>query len=130
MKSLASDFQGLSISIPRCYFNSVELCTCSLQGFCDASIGAYAAVVYLKIIAGTEVSVKFVASMTRVSPVNKQTIPRLELLSAYLLAKLITAVSGALELRYLNSPASQIPRYPYIRYKVLRVEIIRPNQSQ
>ena len=82
-----------------CYFNSVErsLSTCSLQGFCDASTGAYAAVVYLKIIAGTEVSVKFVASKTRVSPVNKQTIPRLELLAALLLAKLITAISDALE---------------------------------
>ena len=98
-KSLASNFQGISISIPRCYFNSVErsLSTCSLQGFSDASTGAYAAVVYLKIVAGTEVSVKFVASKTRVSPVNKQTIPRLELLAALLLAKLITAISDALE---------------------------------
>ena len=36
---LTSSFQGVSISIPRCYFNSVgrEFSTCSLQGFCDAS---------------------------------------------------------------------------------------------
>ena len=98
-KSLASSFQGLSISIPRCYFASVDrsLSTCSLQGFCDASTGAYAAVVCLKVVAGTVVTVKFIASKARVSPVSKQTIPRLELLSALLLAKLIAAVSAALE---------------------------------
>ena len=40
---------------------------------------------------------KFVVSKTRVSPVGKQTIPRLELLSALLLAKLITATIAAIE---------------------------------
>jgi len=38
-----------------------------------------------------------VASKTRVAPVNKQSIPRLELLSTLLLAKLISSVSVALE---------------------------------
>ena len=35
---------------------------------------------------------KFVAAKTRVSPLGRVTIPRLELLSALLLAKLITSV--------------------------------------
>lgn len=97
--ALISNFQGMSISIPRCYFHFLDRSpsTCSLQGFCDASTGAYAAVVYIKIEAECGSSVKFVASKTRVSPVGKQTIPRLELLSALLLAKLITSVSAALE---------------------------------
>ena len=64
---------------------------------CDASTRAYAAVVYLRIEAGSETSVRFVASKTRVSLVGNQTIPRLELLSALLLARLITTVSTALE---------------------------------
>ena len=58
----------------------------SLQGFCDASSGAYAAVVYLKIKNSTESIVNFVACKTCVAPTSKQSIPRLELLSALLLA--------------------------------------------
>ena len=42
-------------------------------------------------------SVEFVAAKTRVSPAGGQTIPRLELLSALLLAELITSVLTALK---------------------------------
>ena len=69
----------------------------SLHGFCDASIGAYAAVVYLLMKTDTNHYVKFITSKTRVSPIHGQTIPRLELLSALLLAKLITSVTHSLE---------------------------------
>ena len=41
--------------------------------------------------------VKFITSKTRVSPIHGQTIPRLELLSALLLAKVITSVTHSLE---------------------------------
>ena len=41
--------------------------------------------------------VKFVASKTRVSLLKKVTIPRLELLSALLLARLITSVTNAIK---------------------------------
>ena len=67
------------------------------MGFCDALAGAYAAVVYLRIEGSAGITVNFVVSKTRVSPVNKQSIPRLELLSSLLLAKLISSVSTALE---------------------------------
>lgn len=98
-KSLVSNFQGVTTSIPRCYFNLSERSstTCSLQGFCDASSGAYAAVVYMKIESETGNTVNFVAAKTRVAPANKQTIPRLELLSTLLLANLINNVSMALK---------------------------------
>ena len=93
-RSLVSNFQA--ISIPRCYLSSSEDTTNQLIGFCDASANAYAAVVYLRRGTG-EGSVSFVAAKTKVSPVgNKQTIPRLELLSALLLARLIVTVSIAL----------------------------------
>lgn len=68
--------------------------TCTLQGFCDASTGAYASVVYIKIEANNGSSV---AAKTSVSPLGKQTIPRLELLSALLLAKLVVSVRTAIE---------------------------------
>ena len=67
---------------------------CSLHGFCDASAAAYAAVVYL--CAGQDLC-HFVASKTRVLPLTKQTIPRLELMSCLLLARLITHVLAALQ---------------------------------
>ena len=42
------------------------------------------------------VEVKFVVAKTRVAPLTSQTIPRLELLSAFLLSKLITSVIDSL----------------------------------
>ena len=98
-RQLVSGFQGITTSISRCYFVFLakESSQCSLQGFCDASSGAYAAVVSLKIKNSTESIVNFVACKTCVAPTSKQSIPRLELLSALLLARLIDSVSSALE---------------------------------
>ena len=97
--SLLSGFKGVVTSIPRCYVWSVteEASRCSFHGFCDASLGAYAAVVYVKIETPCGITTSFVASKTRVAPVSKQTIPRLQLLSALLLANLITTVTDALK---------------------------------
>ena len=67
-----------------------------LHGFSDASVGAYAAVVYLKIRTPQETVVHLIASKTRVAPVHSETIPRLELLVALLLARLISTISKAL----------------------------------
>ena len=76
----------------------------SLCGFCDASLSAYAAVVYL--VAQTDVGqfVKLVVSKTRVAPLQSQTIQRLELLSALLLARLISSVSDCLSHLLLLAP--------------------------
>ena len=97
-KLLVSNFEGVTMSVPRNYFWSVkkEESVCSLQGFCDASSAAYAAVVYIKVEANCGNAVNFIASKTRVAPLDKQTIPRLELLSALLLANLVATISNAL----------------------------------
>ena len=71
--------------------------TVSLKGFCDASLKAYAAVVYIECHTGTEVSRRFVCAKSRIAPLKKITIPRLELLSALLLSRLITTVQEALK---------------------------------
>ena len=63
-----------------------------LVGFCDAYLRAYVAIVYVL----SDDSCMFVASKTRVAPLKTQTIPRLELLGALLLAKLITSVRDSL----------------------------------
>ena len=69
----------------------------SLQGFCDASLLAYGAVLYLKIDTDAGSHVRLLSAKTRVSPVQTQTIPRLELLGALLLAKHVVNVTSALK---------------------------------
>ena len=97
--SLVTDLQeSQPISLPRSYLADIyqAVDTYSLCGFCDA-FNAYAAVVYLVIKTSTGHSVRFVVSKTRVAPVKAQTIPRLELLSALLLARLMAIVAQGLE---------------------------------
>ena len=66
----------------------------------DASECAYAAVMYLRTVYvdGT-VSISLIASKTRVSPVKKQSIPRLELLGALILARLADTILKQLPLQ-------------------------------
>lgn len=88
--------------IPRYIFfdiaeNSANLIS-NLIGFCDASSKAYAAVVYLRFRNESDgrVNSRLVTAKTRVAPVSvTMTIPRLELLSALLLSKLIVSVQEA-----------------------------------
>ena len=87
-----------TFTTPRCYLDGTtdgKVISYQLCGFCDASCKAYAAVVYLQMSAGCKV--QFVASKTRVAPLKSQTIPRLELLSAVLLARLMSSITQAIE---------------------------------
>lgn len=93
----------------------------SLYGFCDASKKAYAAVIYLVVRTSTQAHVQFVVSKTRVAPVQSQTTPRLELLSALLLARLMSTTVDALSsllkldpLRYYSD--SQVALYWICRH--------------
>ena len=74
--------------IPRCYFSKeAHIISMELHGFCDASEQAYTAVIYLHMMdldGGIQVSL--VTSKTKVAPIKRLTIPRLELCGAYLLA--------------------------------------------
>ena len=88
------------ICIPRWYQRNLSIdehVKWTLHGFSDASTHAYAAVVYLQSWSGDERKSVFVASKSRVAPVSEQTVPRLELLGALLLARLIKNVYTALE---------------------------------
>ena len=89
------------IMVPRCSFCGVrdETPNYCLYSFCDASITAYAAVVYLVEEAEGRRCSSFVTSKTRVAPLKALTIPRLELLSAVLMARLLTSVSESLSTR-------------------------------
>ena len=88
------------LQLPRHYFGAVSGSQAQLYGFCDASNAAYAAVVYIVESSGDHNIPSFVVSKTRVSPLKAQSIPRLELMSALLLARLITNVADTLAPRY------------------------------
>ena len=80
--------------IPRCYFvrQPVDI---QLHGFSDASERAYAAVVYVRsTYSDGQVEVRLVASKSRVAPIKRQTIPRLELLGALILARLVNKLKS------------------------------------
>ena len=86
-----------SVKIPRCYYLAGETMVLNqIHGFSDASEQAYAAVVYVRsVYCSGNISVSLVASKTRVAPLKRQTIPRLELLGANVLARLVNCVASS-----------------------------------
>ena len=68
-----------------------------LHGFSDASQSAYAAVVYIKSSSGKETASNLIMCKSRVAPQKKLSIPRLELMGALLLARLMAAVVAYLK---------------------------------
>jgi hypothetical protein len=88
------------IQAPRCVLEKidrVDVRPVELHGFADASYTAYGANVYLVLTTSNGVTAQLLASKTRVAPLKKETIPRLELLAALTLAKLMKPVSDALD---------------------------------
>lgn len=95
-KTIVDDLMsGQPITLPRCMRNVTQK-KCRLYGFCDASTKAYAAVIYLVREAEDHKYSSFIVAKTRVAPLKTQTIPRLELLSAVLLARLVWNVTESL----------------------------------
>ena len=77
--------------LPRYYFpKNVNIINTQLHGFCDASEDAYGGVVYIRgEDADGNVHVALVLAKTKVAPLKRLTIPRLELCGAYLLSQLL-----------------------------------------
>lgn len=68
-----------------------------IHGFCDASEKAYGACVYAYCLNDNqEVVVKLICSKGKVAPLKKQTLPRLELCGALVLARLVSVIAEAL----------------------------------
>ena len=101
INNLRSELAFLNeVPIPRCYFlPNLKPAVVQIHGFSDASERAFAAVIYLRTIYenGT-IDVNLIASKAKVAPTKKQTIPRLELLGATILARLESNISKALSL--------------------------------
>ena len=91
-----------NIILERCYFiNKISdpIDNITLHGFSDASELAYGACIYIKsIYRSGNIIVKLVTSKSRVIPMKKKySIPRLELLGAFILSKLMATVLNALK---------------------------------
>ena len=89
------------------YPNGVAIVSMELHGFSDASEEAYAAVVYLRMIDSQDnIHTSLVTSKTRVSPIEKLTIPRLELCGALLLSRLLNHVKGVFGIPVMLGPTA------------------------
>ena len=92
------------IRIDRCLSPLYQIHRYELHGFSDASEIAFGACVYLRAISiDNQVSTQLVCSKSRVAPLKQQTIPRLELCGATLLAKLMNITFTALEMNIQES---------------------------
>ena len=87
------------IEIDRCLFKSPTegILEYQFHGFADASNKAYSAVVYVLCRTQNGSFARLIASKSRVAPLKTLTIPRLELMSAVLLARLMRTIRSALE---------------------------------
>ncbi|XP_037816477.1 uncharacterized protein LOC119606893 [Lucilia sericata] len=72
------------------------------HGFCDSSELAYAATLYIRIVNGDKVYVNLLIGKTKVAPVKRPSLPRLELCGAVLLANLVNSVIPNFKLHTYN----------------------------
>ena len=86
-----------TISIPRCYFLETRTGLIEIHAFSDASESSYGTCVYILYEHESGVSCNLVSSKTRVAPMSKQSIPRLELLGCLIAARLVDNIQKALQ---------------------------------
>lgn len=85
-----------SLSIPRRMIDSFH--EIQFHGYCDASERGYCAVVYCRVVKNDqEIIVRLCCAKSKVAPLRRLSIPRLELLAAVLLSDLVSAVHHALK---------------------------------
>lgn len=103
--SISDPFRVLLFELPRVkefairrpYMVQSGVVRRELFGFCDASVNAYSAVVYLRTVNFEDQCDSYiVCTKTRVAPLKSLTIHRLELMAAQLLSKSITRISSNL----------------------------------
>lgn len=85
-----------AISIPRqaVLQNSISI---ELHGFCDASMAAYGSCIYLRATDDlSNISTRLLIAKSKVAPLKRITLPRLELCGAHLLVNLTTTVKQSM----------------------------------
>lgn len=86
------------LQIPRCVKYNTDKKLIEIHGFCDASQRAYGACVYIRSQVGSnDYQSYLLCSKSRVTPLKVVSLPRLELLGALVLARLIDRIKSSLE---------------------------------
>lgn len=89
------------MKIPRRVVASSQTNVIELHGFCDASLDAYGAAIYIKSINHKgHGEARLLCARSRVAPVKTITLPRMELCAAHMLALLTHKVSQALNINF------------------------------
>ncbi|XP_076652421.1 uncharacterized protein LOC143358832 [Halictus rubicundus] len=130
------------VAIPRWTHFSPHGCESELHGYCDASERAYAAAVYLTVRRPSGTTTSLLLAKSRVSPIKTQSIPRLELCGAVLLARLLACLLASLDLRgtpvycwtdstvalaWIRSHPSRWK--PFVAHRVSEVQTVLPGAS-
>ncbi|XP_046145460.1 uncharacterized protein LOC123988755 [Osmia bicornis bicornis] len=138
---IREDLNSLAkLSIPR-WFNTWSNSIVEIHGFSDASQLAMAAVIYITVSSPSNDSMtSLVCFKTKVAPLKRLTIPRLELSAALLLAKLTKYVQSTLKVKinathlwtdsqvsliWIKSQASCWK--DYVRNRVIQIQELTPN---
>lgn len=80
------------VSVPRHLF-ILESLSCEAHGFCDGSMKGYSAVVYFKVLdKNNDITTFLVCAKSKIAPLRRICIPRLELCGAVLLANMFSFV--------------------------------------
>ena len=134
------------IILGRDLFPSRPLPNCKFIGFSDGSSVGFGCVIYLRWSNDdeSEIDVKFMAAKGKVGPINGNTVPRMELCGALMLARLthstekaiqITEISdmvgstilctdSSIVLSWVNSEA--IKYRPYVKNKIIEIQDLQP----
>ena len=94
-----NDLKGLfKLIVPRYLFHGVQenVLSIELHGFCGSSMKGYSALCYIRVITKNVIFVNLLCGKAKVAPLKEISIPRLELLSCILLAKLLKIVKNAI----------------------------------
>ena len=67
-----------------------------MHGFCDASLEAYSASVYVRLRKDDVITTNLVTAKLKIVPSKELTVPRLELMSCLSLSRLVVSVKKAL----------------------------------
>ena len=76
---------------------SDDLMSVELHGFCDSSISAYGAAIYVRIVTKSDILSQLWTAKSRIASMKENNIPRLELLSCLLLSKLTNSLLNAVK---------------------------------
>ncbi|XP_018371801.1 PREDICTED: uncharacterized protein LOC108766795 [Trachymyrmex cornetzi] len=133
----------INLNIPRWLQTSSSTRSIQLHGFSDASQLAMAAVIFIRVeTEKSEIKVRVVCARTKVAPLKRLTVPRLELNAALMLSRLMLSVQNILEFKdcptFLWTDSSVtltwITSHPakwkeYVRNRVAAIQDVVPTAS-